>query len=170
MVGFFESALFKYFVFPIVCAIGTVVFRSITREDKRSSFRSEDWMIGPDLVWLSVTILAAGISDKVTQYRNTQKAISDISRANIPAEQLTALSNALGLHKTAENLISLLSASGFVMFSYVFVAVCISVYVRQFGWEGPSKPYRWRGIILPVLVGFLMLAAAMRFLTLEAFT
>lgn len=165
MLGFFESSGFKYLVFPLLCALGTVVFRSITREDKASSFRSEDWMIGPDLIWQSITILAAGISDKVAQHRASVSQVRLLER-ELGEELYSKVSQQLGLSQKAEALISLLSTSGFVMFSYILVAVGVSVFVRQFGWEGPSKPFKMTGIVLPLFLGLMMLAVAMRFLTI----
>jgi hypothetical protein len=123
-------------------------------------------MIGPDLIWLSITILAAGLSDKVSQYRSNQASIR-VLKSTLTPQQLEQITALLHLDQTADSLISMLSASGFIMFSYVFVAVCVSVFVRQFGWQAPSKPYGFFGIAVPMMLGLVMLALAMRVLTIE---
>ena len=158
------SSYFKYLVFPVVCLLGTLMLKATMRPQASPTFRREDLVIGNELVWLSLTILLAGVSEKATQYRDTQTLLTRMAK-EIPQKSYDAMITQTGLGDRAGFLVDYLAVGGYVVFAFFFVALALSLAMKMFAWDANGVPHLWRGIGLPIIVGLLSLGMVMKFLS-----
>lgn len=149
---FFYSPLFKYFLFPLLCLLGTVILKCTTRRDEYEMFKREDMVVGVDLIWGSITIYIAGIADKASQYVEVQRIISERGAQTRSDVALTQRSDAL---------IQQLSTSGFIIFALLLLAVGTALIVRAFGWRSPDDPKGTVAIGMPLALGLSSLGIVM---------
>lgn len=135
------------------------MLRASTRGQGSDPFKREDFVVGPELVWLALTIFVAGIADKSTQYVALKKAL----QSSTTAAQGSA-ARYLDESK-ADRMIEFIGLSGYVVFGLFFFAVATGFFVRMFGWERPDYPRTWRGIVIPAIIGLASLGLAMSLLS-----
>jgi hypothetical protein len=132
MIEIFTNTYFKFFVIPLMTTLLIVFVKIVSRNDKFSSFKKEDFAIGLEISITALLILISDTLNYISRIQNTD---------------LTTL-----IHDKTK-----LISMPWLLLAYVIGLWGISTLVRKKGWKNEDEMNWWWGIIIPDMFGLLTL-------------
>ena len=132
MIALLSNNYFKFFVIPLFTTLFAVFVKIVSRNDKFTAFKKEDFAIGLEI---AVTAVLLYISDTLN-YASRNKAVNPNS----------AIQN-------NDKLISV----PWILLAFLIGIWGISTLVRKAGWNGEEDMHWWWGIIVPDCFGIISL-------------
>lgn len=132
MIKLLTSSSFKFFIIPLVTILLTIFVKFVSRNDRFSNIKKEDFAFGIDI---SVTALILYAMDNVT-------FASKIVKPNM-AE--------IDLFKNKMLLIP------WIILIFIFALWIMSTMIRKFGWENDNELHLTWGVVVPDAIGVSLL-------------
>lgn len=132
MIEILSNSYFKFFVIPLVTTLLAVFVKIVSRNDKFSSVKKEDFAIGLEIAITAILLLIS----------YTLNYASDLKQSTSPIP-------------TLDN--SKLVSVPWILLMFFIGLWGISTLVRKMGWKSEEDMHWWWGIILPNLFGLISL-------------
>lgn len=132
MIELLSNTYFKFFVIPLVTTLLAVFVKIVSRNDKFSAVKKEDFAIGLEIAITAILLL---ISDTLKYATKLQSTPSN--------EQILA----------NDKLISV----PWILLVFIIGLWGISTLIRKMGWKTEDDMHWWWGIIFPNIFGLLSL-------------
>lgn len=132
MLELLSNKYFQFFVIPLMTTLLAVFVKIVSRNDKFSTVKKEDFAIGLEIAITAILLLTS----------DTLKYASSVTKAT---ENLHPLNN--------DKLLTV----PWILLVFFIGLWGISTLIRKMGWESETEMNWWWGIILPNLFGLISL-------------
>ncbi|HLX06472.1 MAG TPA: hypothetical protein VKY89_01280 [Thermoanaerobaculia bacterium] len=152
-IEFLGAPSFRFVYFPIGSVLLGVWVKTVSRNDKFSTLKKEDFAIGLDLWRTAVLLFVVATSERVEALTKLEKSLANMP--SMPAPSLRQLQGQI--QASLEQLLG----SIWLVAVLVFGLWGVSTTVRKLGWRAADDMNTPIGIALPLASGVLMLIVVM---------
>lgn len=156
METFLASQLFRYLIFPIGSAILGVAIKVVTRNDRFSSFKQDDFAVGLDLLKTACLLYLVLTTDRAYALIHANQALASALTATPLEPPRISL-----LQSQAAQLSDQISTAGWSTALFFIALWSVSTIVRKWGWRSEAEMSPVIGIAFPLAAGVLSLAVVM---------
>lgn len=150
---FLGAPSFRFVYFPIGSVLLGVWVKTVSRNDKFSAVKKEDFAIGLDLLRTAVLLFVVAASERMQNLTKLEKALAD--SPPVPGSSLGKLQGQI--QTASEQLLS----SIWLIVVLLLGLWGVSTLIRKFGWRAADDMNILIGIALPLASGVLMLIVVM---------
>lgn len=148
-----SSPSFRFVYFPIGSVLLGLWVKTVSRNDKFSTMKKEDFAIGLDLWLTAVLLFVVATSERMEVLAKLEKTL-----AGMPMKPEASVRQVEGQIQTISGQVF---GSGWLIAMLVLGLWGVSTTVRKFGWRAPDDMNTYIGIAFPLASGVLMLIVVM---------
>ena len=160
LAGLFYSPFFRYIVVPVGSAILVIIARHTA---KRRPFEKKDLAIGFELIVAAIMMNGLLVIDRSQRLITLQADYrSPMGHSGLPDDCLVVRNPAIGIEGEIADATNRLIGSSFFGFLMVLSLWLTGLFVKSCGWNTDSDLRILRGIVAPLVLGFIWVYAVMR--------